>query len=411
MKCQGCGHEYASTFPRCSRCGELNPRRMARQTESRLIEFPRKARRDEGREAASNALPTWRKELNEKVRAIKARKNSGESPSADSRSDQPTVSPKAGSEARVPRAEILSASTRPLVPIAPTQTSASPPSGPRSSNAIVEAALTRVRRASENASRASLSRIEPARPVQVQPAPSVSIDRMATARALEVSVETHPRIEIPAPPPVDRTQSPARQHQIPKAREVRPLPVEPEVEDEVKAVDAAAAGDKIVEGLEELEPLDYLQAEINKIDRARAEEFAHNESPSLIVHSVIGLVDLLTIAASSAPFLAVIQIMNGDFGDSRTRLAGALIVLLVSFFYLALTQCLSGKTFGMMATNTRVVEFRSSESPSGMRLLLRTIGYFVALAPATLGMLWIGLNRHRRGWHDLLSGTRVVRDF
>jgi len=161
----------------------------------------------------------------------------------------------------------------------------------------------------------------------------------------------------------------------------------------------------------ELEPLDYLQAEISKIDRARDEEFAHNESPSIAVHAVISAVDLLTIAASSAPFIAVIQIMDGNFTDSRTRLAGGLIVLLVSFFYLALTQCLSGKTFGMMATNTRVVEFRTSESPSGLRLLLRTVGYFVALAPVTVGMLWIGLNRHRRGWHDLLAGTRVVRDF
>ena len=103
--------------------------------------------------------------------------------------------------------------------------------------------------------------------------------------------------------------------------------------------------------------------------------------------------------------------MDGSLGDGRTEIAAGLIILLVSFFYLAVTQCLSGKTFGMMMTNTRVVDVYTFEAPSGQRLLLRTIGYFVAIAPATLGLIWIAFNRYRRGWHDVISGTRVVRDF
>jgi uncharacterized RDD family membrane protein YckC len=296
------------------------------------------------------------------------------------------------------------------------------------------------------------------------------IDREATARALEIEINTRPAVEAP-PLPGGFEKHATLPAGAQRVRETRPLPVEPEepprVErherpepaappvDEVRArelpklpiveirakemprlpiveerakelppppkkVEAPIVSDLdfseevlpvTLKAIDEIEPLDYLQAEIQKIDRAREEEFAHNESPSLGVHAIIALVDLLTVAVGSAPFLAVIQIMDGHLSDGRTQLAGGLMVLLVSFFYLAVTQCLSGKTLGMMMTNTRIVDVHTFESPSGQRLLLRTIGYFVALAPAMLGLLWFVVDRYRRGWQDVISGTRVVRDF
>jgi uncharacterized RDD family membrane protein YckC len=166
---------------------------------------------------------------------------------------------------------------------------------------------------------------------------------------------------------------------------------------------------QFVSPIDEIEPHDYLTAEVKRIEEAT--RFLHDESPSIAIHAVIAVVDLLVVALSSAPFVALINITNGDLAQTRTQLAAAIMVLVVSFFYLALTQALSGKTFGMMLTNTRVVDSRSFEQPSAQWLLLRTIGYFLALAPAGLGILWIMLDRRRRGWHDLLSGTRVVRDF
>jgi uncharacterized RDD family membrane protein YckC len=275
--------------------------------------------------------------------------------------------------------------------------------------------------------------------------PSLSMDKEATARALEVTIELSPKPLIPAPPLANpRTQPPqarpkdlsttpdlspevdppdslvltsrTEQQQtlhVEPVRTVDPQPAPPRtvIDPPVSDLDSEEAEIR-VRVLDEDEPLDYLQAEIRKIDRKRAEEeFAHNESPSLGVHAVIAVVDLLTIAVSSIPFMVVIRIMDGNLGDGRTEIAAGLIVLLVAFFYLAVTQCLSGKTFGMMMTNTRVVDVYTFEAPSGQRLLLRTIGYFVAIAPATLGLIWIAFNRYRRGWHDVISGTRVVRDF
>jgi uncharacterized RDD family membrane protein YckC len=273
------------------------------------------------------------------------------------------------------------------------------------------------------------------------PTPSMTVDREATARALEITTEPSARPQESLPPLEElrtRERPELKAEPVAAARATAAKVIQAPVAEPLAAASAVAAKavptkvaeplsipyyepdiDEVVSGArpisiavrDEIEPLDYLQAEVQKISRSRDQEFEHNESPSFAVHAVIGLIDLCTVVLSASPFMAVIQIMNGSISEPRTQLAGGLIVLLVSFFYLAVTQCLSGKTFGMMMTNTRVVDSRTLDPPSGQRILLRTIGYFVAIAPALLGVLWIAWDRKRRGWHDLLSGTRVVRDF
>jgi len=161
---------------------------------------------------------------------------------------------------------------------------------------------------------------------------------------------------------------------------------------------------------DEIEPCDYLEAEIRKVDRVLAAEFAKNESPSLAVHLVIAIVDMLVIAMSSAPFMILISTGAG-FGNPRSRISAAVIAVIMTFFYLVLTQALCGKTFGMMLTNTRVVNADTFESVSPGRALARTFGYFFALAPMAIGFVWALINKKHRGWHDMISGTLVARDF
>jgi uncharacterized RDD family membrane protein YckC len=105
------------------------------------------------------------------------------------------------------------------------------------------------------------------------------------------------------------------------------------------------------------------------------------------------------------------MIADGSFSIVQTRLASVAIVALIAFFYLALTQCLCGRTFGMMLTNTRVVDAQAFEAPSPSQALLRTAGYFIAAAPALAGIIWAAFDYKHRGWQDFISGTVVVRDF
>jgi len=494
-----------------------------------LLEFPRRARSAPPPE--TRPLPAWRAELNEKIKAIRASR--GGSVAVEAAVEEIVATAESESAMIVRRDEAPNGHGREMtgqngggrvesgLPTSTVTTAVRRPS-----NTIVEAALVRVKRATEAASRASLPKIEPARI-------SVPIDREATARALEPANEIERRIEMtpapvpeviqppiikpspvapPAPrvasvqptvvsapvvaPAVPRTVAPAATNTIgptitntaasalphtvapavpqsiapaasPAITTVGTTPVAPALPHNVApsvsptiatvapvvprtvvpAVSHAVApalntgslaatrlaapavahsvstittaesvspeflDESSFPAIDDLEPLDYLEAEIRKVDKVLAAEFKRDESPSVITHAVIGIVDLIAIAVSCSPFLALVRIYEGSFSLNQTRIASGLIVGLIAFFYLAMTQCLCGKTFGMMLTNTRIVDATEYKTPSLAQSLVRTAGYYIAAVPALIGFLWAVINRKHRGWHDYVSGTVVVRDF
>lgn len=410
MKCHGCGHEFPKASARCPRCHRSTSRRGRTSTDSRLLEFPRRTRVAPPAEATAPPLPAWRVELNEKVRTIRANRGASSSTTAspaeemvnsfdaDSRSVRVSTREDEARNAYNRDTSVRAAAPR------PESNQPAAPSGRRSSNTIVEAALTRVKRATENASRAALPKIEPARSIHSSTQVSLAVDRRATARALDPVPEIEPTVEVtPAPWPEvvkPEVRKPARVEAT-SAAESSPSETS-------YAADAAEPAPRF---LDEIGPLDYLEAEVRKVDKALGAEFQRNESPSIVTHAVIGIIDLIAVAVSCSPFLAFIMIADGRFSLGQTRLASGAIVALIAFFYLALTQCLCGRTFGMMLTNTRVVDAQAFEAPTPSQALLRTAGYFVAAAPALVGIIWAAFDHKHRGWHDFISGTVVVRDF
>lgn len=426
MKCQGCGHEFPSTLLRCPRCRRLSSKRSEGSGESRLIEFPRRPRNPES-EPSEASLPAWRIELNEKVRARKAKQNTTDE--IDDAACEPDVqttaavsrpprearpasivspdreSPVFFSDDVYPRRRRTEANPRGAFPSASLQTASS-------NNPIVQAALSRARRASENASRASLPRIESSRPLPSASKNSFSIDREATARVLEAppeisSLSSAPPVSLPEP-----AASPVPQPEpIEQTVTRRIVPALPIIDEPASYETESLVEPRLIGVIDELDPCDYLEAEVRRVDKALSAEFSRNESPSLGTHAIINVIDLVVVAVSCLPFLAVIALANGSFASIQTRAVMIGVFAIVSLFYLSLTHCFCGRTVGMMLTNTRIVDASSFEDPTRTRALFRALGYFVAAAPAMIGLLWIAGNRKHRGWHDFISGTFIARDF
>lgn len=90
------------------------------------------------------------------------------------------------------------------------------------------------------------------------------------------------------------------------------------------------------------------------------------------------------------------------------------LVPLVAFFallnggYLALFTGAGGQTLGQMAAGVRVVSETVSRVSPG-QAASRTLLLAASLLPAGLGLVSVLVNGGRRGLHDCLSGTRVVR--
>jgi uncharacterized RDD family membrane protein YckC len=66
-------------------------------------------------------------------------------------------------------------------------------------------------------------------------------------------------------------------------------------------------------------------------------------------------------------------------------------------------------TPGKKAIGAVIVDARTGEKPSTRQFIIRYIGYYVATIPLLLGIIWVGFDARKQGWHDKMAGTVVVR--
>ncbi len=90
------------------------------------------------------------------------------------------------------------------------------------------------------------------------------------------------------------------------------------------------------------------------------------------------------------------------------RVALRLALLAVTAAYFVVSWSRGGQTIGMRAWRLRVLAM-----PDGALTLPRALARFAAsllsLLALGIGFLWCLFEPERRGWHDLLAGSRVVR--
>lgn len=85
-----------------------------------------------------------------------------------------------------------------------------------------------------------------------------------------------------------------------------------------------------------------------------------------------------------------------------------IITLAVAVIYLYVFQATLGQTAGMRVMRLRVIDVYG-QRPSIARAGLRTAGYLAGFATLLLGFLWIGFDAEKRGLHDWIAGTYVIR--
>lgn len=81
----------------------------------------------------------------------------------------------------------------------------------------------------------------------------------------------------------------------------------------------------------------------------------------------------------------------------------------VGLVYLLVFQIATGRTVGMRLLGMRIIDV-FGDPPSNARCAVRTLGYLAGAATLLLGFLWIGIDSEKRGLHDWLAGTYVIRE-
>ena len=117
--------------------------------------------------------------------------------------------------------------------------------------------------------------------------------------------------------------------------------------------------------------------------------------------------DLLLLVGLVASFtLLVVLVHGGAIGPGSLWLQLALLAIVIVFFCGFWVH--GGQTLGMRAWRIRVVQ-EGGGPLSWPRALTRFAAGVLSLLPFGLGFWWAIFDAQRRGWHDRLTGTRVIR--
>ena len=110
-------------------------------------------------------------------------------------------------------------------------------------------------------------------------------------------------------------------------------------------------------------------------------------------------------------FPILYMVYGGEYFTSTTMSHGALDMIL-QYLFPALAVILfwiyKSATPGKMMIGAKIVDAKTGGPASAGKLILRYVGYFVAMIPLMLGILWVAWDPRKQGWHDKIAGTMVV---
>lgn len=123
------------------------------------------------------------------------------------------------------------------------------------------------------------------------------------------------------------------------------------------------------------------------------------------------LIDTILVLIVVAPVLTLIY--GGQYWGSTVLFMGYWGVLLnyvFPAFVVVLFWIYRSATPGKMILKLKIVDAKTNGPVPTARLIVRYIGYYISVLPLLLGLIWVGFDQKKQGWHDKLAGTVVIKD-
>jgi uncharacterized RDD family membrane protein YckC len=159
------------------------------------------------------------------------------------------------------------------------------------------------------------------------------------------------------------------------------------------------------------EPVD-LEMPVAEADLEQAPEPVLAFGMATAVERVVaGVIDLVFVALIQLTlFYLTTHLVAQRVGalPPSALVAMGLVGAVMAAGYFLFFWSLSGQTLGKLLTGSRVVD-RRGRALGLARAALRLFGTLVAVLPLGAGFIGLWTDPERRGWHDRLAGTKVIR--
>ncbi|MCX4239561.1 RDD family protein [Paraliomyxa miuraensis] len=116
--------------------------------------------------------------------------------------------------------------------------------------------------------------------------------------------------------------------------------------------------------------------------------------------------DLAPLLGDARGLDAMLSMLDVDPAAVLRRCAPALAM---AALYFGLFWSLTGRTLGHRMLRLRVID-AYGQPPSPWRAAVRVVGHGLGLLLGAMGWLWVAFDREKRGLHDHLARTYVVRE-
>ncbi len=121
------------------------------------------------------------------------------------------------------------------------------------------------------------------------------------------------------------------------------------------------------------------------------------------------VINSILIIAVTMPL--IFMIYGKEYFDSTAFVEGPLD-LLISYILPAIAVVVfwiyRSATPGKMLVGVKIIDAETGEKCSKGQLVLRYIGYYVAVIPLFIGIIWVAFDNRKQGWHDKIAKTLVV---
>ncbi|WP_338846322.1 RDD family protein [Massilia sp. W12] len=124
------------------------------------------------------------------------------------------------------------------------------------------------------------------------------------------------------------------------------------------------------------------------------------------------LIDSVLTIAITFPILYAIYGAE-YFGDEKKDFIAGPADFLLSYVAPAVAVILfwisKQGTPGKLALSLRIIDAETGNALSVGQSIGRYFAYFVSAIPLGLGIIWVGIDARKQGWHDKLAKTVVIR--